>query len=104
MRYPWWRFEPHPEWVDPHWSKDNYEQPYAAGIPGEVRVIFIPPAWNPPKVTNLEPALLIAPSTSTPPPETNTMLGAVTPDSAGAWPAPLTPTFADWILVLEENR
>src|ERR1039457_769639 len=20
-RYPWWRFEPHPEWVEPHWSK-----------------------------------------------------------------------------------
>ncbi len=44
MQYPWWRFEPHPEWVEPHWSKENYEQPYAAGIPSEVRVIFIPPA------------------------------------------------------------
>ncbi len=20
MRYDWWRFEPHPEWVEPHWS------------------------------------------------------------------------------------
>src|SRR5262249_47320429 len=24
MRYPWWRFEPHPEWVEPRWNKQNY--------------------------------------------------------------------------------
>ena len=44
-RFPWWRFEPHPEWVEPHWNKDNYFQPYAAGIPGEVRVMFWP-SWT----------------------------------------------------------
>jgi len=24
-------------------------------------------------------------------------------DSAGAWPAPITPTYADWVLVLEKK-
>jgi hypothetical protein len=75
--YPWWRFEPHPEWVEPHgttlfephaaWYDDNKEWktrggkcdlPYAAGIPGEVRFIFIPGnhfyAWQAPAVTHLE--------------------------------------------------
>ena len=59
--YPWWRFEPHPEWVEPHsttllephaawydnhrkWAEMNgrWDLPYAAGIPGEVRCIYIP--------------------------------------------------------------
>src|SRR5207248_11704634 len=42
MRYPWWRFEPHPEWVDPHWTKEKYDPPYAAGIPGKVRLTSLP--------------------------------------------------------------
>lgn len=82
-QYPWWRFEPHPEWVAPRgttlleprsevygfdlgtwdaffsddfpqpmgadwpageWKarKGNFRLPYAAGIPGEVRFIYIP--------------------------------------------------------------
>ena len=59
--YRWWRFEPHQEWVEPsstthsephvEWY-DNHAQweqmkgradlPFAAGIPGEVRFIYIP--------------------------------------------------------------
>ena len=60
-QYPWWRFEPHPEWVEPRsttlfephaewydnhqkWAEMNgrWDLPYAAGIPGEVRFIYIP--------------------------------------------------------------
>ena len=60
-KYQWWRFEPHPEWVEPHsttllephaewydnhkkWAelKGRWDLPYAAGIPGEVRFIYIP--------------------------------------------------------------
>jgi len=33
-RYPWWRFEPRPEWVE--------EGCFCAGIPGEVRLIYLP--------------------------------------------------------------
>ena len=59
--YPWWRFEPHPEWVEPRsttlfephaewydnhqkWAERNgrWDLPYAAGIPGEVRFVYIP--------------------------------------------------------------
>lgn len=76
MKYPWWRLAPHPEWVDPRgtafqqphsewfdvnkrWDdeKGDYLQPYASGIPNEIRFIYIPPrtydAWGP-LVTNLE--------------------------------------------------
>lgn len=50
-QYPWWRFEPHPEWVD--------AGVYAAGIPGEVRFIYLPRRniynWDGPEVRGLEP-------------------------------------------------
>ncbi len=49
-KYPWWRFEPHPEWA---------KGCYAAGIPGEVRFIYLPRRniynWDGPEVKNLEP-------------------------------------------------
>ncbi|MCX6878534.1 MAG: DUF4038 domain-containing protein [Verrucomicrobia bacterium] len=76
--YPWWRFEPHPEWVEPHsttllephaewydnhrkWAemKGRWDLPYAAGIPGEVRFIYIPGnndyQLTAPTVLHLEP-------------------------------------------------
>jgi len=50
-QYPWWRFESHPEWVE--------EGCFAAGIPGEVRFIYLPRRniynWDGPEVKNLEP-------------------------------------------------
>jgi len=103
MRYPWWRFEPHSDWVDPHWSKENYNLPYAAGVPGEVRVIFIPPAWDPPKVTNLESGVSYRAFYFDPKSGKEHDLGNVAADATGAWPAPITPTFADWVLVVEKK-
>jgi hypothetical protein len=104
MKYPWWRFEPHAEWVDPHWSHEDYIQPYAAGIPGEVRVIFIPPAWNAPKVKDLESGVRYRAFYFDPKSGKEHDLGDVNPDSTGTWPAPITPTFADWVLVLEKKN
>jgi hypothetical protein len=75
MKYPWWRFEPHPEWTEPHgtafqtahsdwfdaqkrWEDEhgNYLLPYPAGIPDQIRFIYIPPegSFLGPLVTNLE--------------------------------------------------
>jgi hypothetical protein len=49
-KYPWWRFKPHPEWVEPGC--------FAAGIPGEVRFIYLPRRgvynWNGPLVKGLD--------------------------------------------------
>lgn len=50
-KYPWQKFETHPEWVD--------ADCYAAGIPGQVRFIYMPKRgiynWSGPTVKNLEP-------------------------------------------------
>jgi hypothetical protein len=100
MRYAWWRFEPHPEWVDPHWSKEHYEEPYAAGIPREVRVIFIPLSWDPPRVKNLEPGVMYRAFYFNPATGKQQENIDVVPDAEGTWLPPVTPTFEDWILVL----
>jgi hypothetical protein len=41
-RYRWWNFEPHPDWIEPHSTPDNRITAYAAGIPGEVRIFYLP--------------------------------------------------------------
>lgn len=101
MRYPWQRLEPHPEWVEPRWSKTSYMQPYAAGIAGELRIVYMPPMWNPPKVKMLEAgktynALFFNPSDGS-----EHKIGVVTCNSEGDWQAPNPPTFQDWVLVLQ---
>ena len=49
-QYPWARFEPHPEWVEAGC--------FAAGVPGEVRIIYLPRRgvynWNGPLLKQLE--------------------------------------------------
>jgi hypothetical protein len=84
QQFEWWRFEPHPEWVTPRgttlleprnqvrgfnvreeWDNKNgdFYLPYAAGIPGKVRLIYIPyftmySHWNgPPTILGLEPGV-----------------------------------------------
>ena len=41
-RLPWWRFEPHPEWVEPHQEPGDRMGVYAAGVEGEIAVLFVP--------------------------------------------------------------
>ena len=102
-RYAWWRFEPHPEWVEPHWSKQDYQLPYAAGIPGEVRIVFVPPIWDPPRIQKLEPGIDYSAFFFDPRTGKQSDLGQVTPDSAGTWQPPLLPTFEQWVIVLEKK-
>lgn len=51
--FPWSRFELHPEWVE--------KGSFAAGIPGEIRIIYLPRRniynWRGPAVKNLDPSV-----------------------------------------------
>ncbi len=101
-RYPWWRMEPHPEWVEPHFSAKSYNAPYAAGIPGELRILFCPPMWDPPMVKTLEKdvqyrALFFNPATGK-----ELAIGPVRPDEAGNWRPPVFPVYQDWVVVMEK--
>jgi hypothetical protein len=55
-RFEWWRFEPHPEWAeyaDAAEPASPYEVPFAAGVPCEARVVYVP-AKRPVRVNGLE--------------------------------------------------
>jgi hypothetical protein len=78
--------------------------PYAAGVPGELRVVFTPPIFDPPKIKSLESgvsyrALFFDPRTGD-----NHEIGDVTPDAAGTWQTPILPTFEQWVIVLEKKQ
>ena len=103
QRYPWWDFKPHQEWVDPAANKENPWRHYAAGIPGQVRVIYMyQQVWGRTvHVRHIEPdvqyrAFFFHPSTGE-----ETPLGLVTPEADGSWLIPQQPEVHDWLLVLE---
>ena len=105
-RYRWWKFQTHPEWITPHATLDDPYQPYSAGIPGEVRIIYSPyplAPWLPemPKINGLEKevnyqAFFFDPATGT-----EQQIGKVNPDETGNWTIPMPSLGQDIILVLE---
>jgi len=105
-RYPWWRFEPHPEWVEPRWSEKNYFQPYAAGVPGEVRIIYIPlPDWRGLlKIKEDEKEVDYRAFYFDPRTGKEHIVGKVVPDERGEWKPPKPPIIQDWVLVIEKSE
>jgi hypothetical protein len=102
VRFPWWRLEPHPEWIDSHGSRDNYDRPYAGGIPRELRLIYLPQTWafGHRKVQNLEPGIRYQASYFRPITGKEYPVGIVEPDAVGAWTIPPPPVLGDWVLAL----
>ncbi len=109
-RYPWWRFEPHPEWIFPAATDELWFRPYAAGIPGELRVFYFPRStkvmrtWlkgvRGPLVRRLEPQVRYRACYLDPIAGREFPLGDVTPTADGEWLVPDTPILQDWVLVL----
>lgn len=107
-RYPWTRFEPHPEWVKPSGNARHIGAPFAAGVPGQVRLIYLydpvfPWSGKRPRVTHLEHtrahhAFFWDPRTGAELP-----IGRVQPDARGDWEVPQPPTFQDWLIVIESQ-
>ncbi|MDO8586915.1 MAG: DUF4038 domain-containing protein [Armatimonadota bacterium] len=108
-RFEWHRFEPHPEWIEPHWSKENYFGPFAAGIPGKTRVIYFPHShWGTGVVKGIEKGVNYRAYLVNPIDGKDQELGTVAPNGNGDWEIPLgvppfklMPIFQDWVLVLE---
>lgn len=107
-RYPWWQLEPHPEWVKPCWNSKNYLACYAAGIPRELRIIFIPvqvhEALPTTIIRELEPEVIYQAFYYDPRNGKEYALGLVKPNIKGEWTPPLFPIYQDRILVLEKEK
>ena len=106
-RYPWWQFEAHPEWVEPHQTPENRISCYAAGIPGRIRVVYIPvePLHFMPSrqvmMKGLEPGLTYRAYYYSPKTGEEQDLGTVTGDEQGDYLLPQPPIFQDWVVALE---
>ena len=106
-RYPWWQFEPHPEWVQPHQTSEDRMSPYAAGIPGVVRIIFVPAsaswsAWRGEMtIKGLAEELPYHGFYFDPKTGQEHDMGVVTGDERGEYLIPKPPIFQDWVIVLE---
>ncbi len=114
-RYPWWQFEPHPEWVKVNqrsgfYTKENddYFVPYAAGIPQKVRIIYFNPLLSGLfvladfcTVKYLEPEVTYHAFFFNPSDGAKHDLGKVIPDNKKNWRPSRPPVFRDWVLVLE---
>jgi hypothetical protein len=102
MRYPWWQFEPHPEWVANHATKENVRAPYCAGVPKVARIIYLP-GYMAPQVKGVESDVTYRAFYVDPQNGKETDIGTVTPDNDGNWQATRPPIFQDWLLVLEKK-
>lgn len=113
-RYQWWRFEPHPEWIEVDVSEDNKKNhyyPYCAGISEEVRIIYLPLFYNNFKIKDLEDGVSYRAYLFNPVDGNEIEVGVVTPSNDGKWQLPelvegsgiRLPIYQDWILVLEKR-
>ncbi len=111
-RYQWWNFEPHPEWIEVEVSEDNKKNhyyPYCAGIPKEVRIVYLPLFYNNFKVRDLEDGVTYKAYLFNPVEGEEIEVGIVNPSQEKKWQLPelvkgsgmRLPIYQDWILVLE---
>ena len=104
----YYEFTPHPEWalLDLKVPQEEYNWPiraFAAGIPGKVRVIYLPLRWyhwDGPLLQALEPSVQYRAAYVEPDTFKRHELGIVEGDAAGEWRAPTLPHLSDWLLVL----
>lgn len=103
-RYDWWRFEPHQEWVEPCANDADPLGPYAAGVPGKVRVAYFPRKIAPwgtrfrmvrLKQGGTYEAVFVDPTNGEEHP-----IGRIAADTNGEWPVPVAPVLRDWVVVL----
>ncbi|MFD0713569.1 DUF4038 domain-containing protein [Paenibacillus sp. GCM10027626] len=106
-RLEWWRFEPHPEWLGNHADEERIIAPYAAGIPGESRVIFLPflegLLWGGVIIHHMEPDITYTAYYYDPITGRRYDLGQAAANEEGKWRSGSTPAFQDWVLVLERT-
>ncbi len=106
-RFEWWRFEPHPEWVEPSAGEADWRAPYAAGIPGEVRLFYFPRPILPwglrPVLKALGPRAAYRATFIDPKDASEHPAGRAQGDSAGNWPVPQPTVGQDWVLCLERE-
>lgn len=112
-QYKWWEFQIHPEWIETNVCDEDKARnyyPYVAGIPKEIRIIYLPFFYNVFKIKEIErdvayKAFLFNPATGE-----RIDIKDVRPASDGRWEPTVVkdrivrlPVFQDWVLVMEKK-
>lgn len=106
-QYRWWQFESHPEWIDPHQNAKNRLQSYAAGIPGQVRIVYMPVEavrfirTEQPVLKALESGVAYDAKWFDPKTGDRYELGSIQGDENGDYKTAKPPILQDWVLILE---
>ena len=104
--YPWWRIAAHPEWVEPHAGEGDWFQPYAAGIPNELWVVYFPfplaPWAKRVRIHRLENEASYKAFFFNPASGERQEIGTVAADAQGAWDVPAPTAGQDMVLVIEK--
>ena len=105
-RFPWWRLESHPEWVTVHADDENPHGPYAAGIPGELKILYFPKGLAPwaasrPEI-HCEPQVTYRATFCNPTNGESTVIDE--PAAGDSWRVPMPTVMHDWLLVLEKEN
>jgi hypothetical protein len=102
-RYDWWRLEPDPDSVEPRWSATDYYGPYAARIPGQCHIIYMPRPWWTPTVKGLDRRARYRAYYFDPASGEEYDYGTFKPDKDGKWSkGGHIPIFKDLVLVVEK--
>lgn len=106
-RYEWWRFAPHPEWLEIEAGEEGALMPQCAGILGRVRLIYLPPPIHATgrlaAIAGLEYDARYRASAYDPRTGTDHDLGPVHPQN-GVWSLPPPPSEQDWVILLETEE
>ena len=101
-RYPFWKLEPHPEWLDAKKPGNEDLPPFAAGIPGELRLIY---AWQSFArnlvIRKIESGIRYRAFWFDPVSGNRAPIGAVEASAEGDWRPPVMPGVWDHVLVME---
>ena len=105
-RYPWWRFENHPEWIEQPRNVEEGWGPFVAGIPGKVRIVYTyhgQPWMRLKLLKGIEPNICYTAFWLDPRTGEEHAIGKIEVAPDGTWPVPMSPTMDDWVLIVE-NR
>jgi hypothetical protein len=103
-RYEWWKLEPHQEWIEPQPRTEAFQPPYAGGIPGLLRLVYVPFTGTKPKaIRSMERGVRYRAFWWSPVTGAERPLGVAEGNSEGVWPAPALPGKFDALLVLDGN-
>jgi len=100
-RYDWWRMRPCPDRIEPRWAEDNYRASYAAEVPGQVLICYLPHGW-PATVHGLDANASLRAYLFNPVDGEQIDIAEITPSADGDWETPKPPVRGDWVLVVEE--